>query len=122
MQVNLRRQKNMPNDFRKGCWFRVCVCVFLKSQACTYQGLLFPRLDVFSLGFGEMVPNLLVTGCHEQSLNLTDYRAHEQIYIYMYIVNIHSSIVTNFVNSPTGDNIVLPVATQKFSFLCVRIM
>jgi len=29
---------------------------------CTYRTLLLPHFYVLSLGFGEMVPNLLVTG------------------------------------------------------------
>jgi hypothetical protein len=45
---------------------------FCVIQGGTYHGQLFPSLNILSLSFGEMVPNLLVTGRHEQSLNLTD--------------------------------------------------
>lgn len=53
---------------------------FLDVPSRTYHWLFFPSLDVLSLGFGEMVPDLLVTGGHEQPLNLTDYQAHANIY------------------------------------------
>ena len=39
----------------------------------TYHGQFFPLIDVFSLGFGEMVPNLLVTCCIEHFFNLSDW-------------------------------------------------
>jgi hypothetical protein len=40
---------------------------------CTYRTLLLPHFYVLSLGFGEMVPNLLVTGSWENPLDLTDW-------------------------------------------------
>lgn len=62
---------------------KLCVCVsyffilYIKGLFCevcarTYHRLLFPHLNVLSLRFGEMIPNLLVAGGNEQSLNLTD--------------------------------------------------
>lgn len=38
----------------------------------TYPCLFLPHAYVLALGLGEMVPNLLVTGCREYSLDLTD--------------------------------------------------
>lgn len=53
-----------------------CFDLFYKLFGRTYHRLFFPALDVLTLRFGEMIPNLLVTGSHEQSLNLTDYIRH----------------------------------------------
>lgn len=39
----------------------------------TYRRLLLPHLNVLSLGFGEVVPDLLMGGGRKDSLDLTDF-------------------------------------------------
>lgn len=44
-----------------------------KTFGHTYQRLLLPGIDVLSLGFRKMIPNLLVTGRIEHFFNLIDW-------------------------------------------------
>lgn len=70
LELTTKKKRKKPTSWSKRNERRERIGLVLFN---TYQRLLLPGVDVLSLGFRKMIPNLLVTGGIEHFFNLIDW-------------------------------------------------